>query len=322
MRLAVDLAPRRHGGLRLRHPLLVAAGGGGYGSELLESVGELRPGAIVTRSVTREARRGHPPPRMALLPDGLLSSVGTPNPGLEAMLRRQAPRWSGFDVPIIVSICGEDVDDISALARSLEMHPDAAGVELSLTCPDRSRGGEPIGLDVESSEIATVAARAATELPLIVKLTAAAPDIRAIARAVAAAGADAISATSALPALALDQSADGPALGTTYGGLSGPAIKPVGLRAVWEIAQVVNVPVIGIGGVHVLQDVLDYLAAGASAVGLATAALGDPTLPGRLAQELEHWGEVRGIEAVEALIGRALPDRRDRGSLRVGPLRR
>ena len=198
MKLGLDLAPRS-GGLRLHHPVLVAAGGAGYGAELLEAVGDLTPGAIVTRSVTREARRGHRPPRMASRGDGLLSSVGTPNPGLEAMLRRQAPRWSRFDVPVIVSICGEDVDDISALARTLETQPDVAGLELNLGCSDRGRGGEPIGLDVEASEVAVVAARAATELPLMVKLSAAAPDIRTIARAVVAAGADVVSATAALP---------------------------------------------------------------------------------------------------------------------------
>ena len=322
MRSPVDLAPRRRGGLRLRHPLIVAAGGGGYGPELLEAVGEEMPGAIVTRSVTRDARHGHRPPRMALRGDGLISSVGTPNPGLAAMLQRQAPRWARFDVPIIVSICGEDVDDISALARALEMQPDVAGLELNLACPDRSRGGEPIGLDVDASEVATVTARAATELPLIVKLTAVVPDIRAIARAVVAAGADAVSATAALPAFALDGTVSGPALGTTYGGLSGPAIKPVGLRAVWEIAQVVKVPVIGIGGVHRLEDVLDYLGAGATAVGLATATLAEPTLPGRLANELDHWGDEQGVESVDQLIGRALPSRRDRGSLRSGPFGR
>lgn len=322
MRLDVDLAPRRPGGLRLRHPVIVAAGGAGFGAELLEAVGAQAPGAVVTRSLTREARRGHPPPRMWVRADGLLSSVGLPNPGLEAVLRRQTPRWAGFDVPIVVSVCGEDVDDISAMARTLEMHPEVAGLELNLACPDRGRAGEPIGLDPEASEVATVAARAATELPLIIKLSAAAPDIRTIARAVAAAGADAISTTSALPALLLNGPATGPALGTAYGGLSGPAIKPIGLRAVWEVAQVVQLPLIGIGGVHTLADVVDYLAAGATAVGLATAALADPLLPGRLARELERWGAEQDLERVGQLVGRALPRQRDRGSLRTGPFRR
>jgi dihydroorotate dehydrogenase (NAD+) catalytic subunit len=322
MRLEQDLAPSRHGGLRLAHPVIVAAGGAGYGAELIEAVGEELPGAVVTRSVTREARRGAPPPRMGGWADGLLSAVGTPNPGLDAVLRRQGPRWASSDVPVIVSICGEIVDDIATLARTLEMHPDADGLELNLACADRTRGGEPIGLEAEASETATVAARAATDLPLIVKLTAVAPDIRVIARAVAAAGADVISASGSLPALALDGAREGPLLGSAYGALSGPAIKPVGLRVAYEIAQVVRVPVIGIGGVHTLDDVLDYLAAGASAVGLATAALADPALPGRLGRELGAWCEEQGLSDVRELVGRALPARRDRGSLRQGPFRR
>jgi len=320
--MTLDLAPKRHGGLRLRHPVLVAAGGAGYGNELLAAVGEQTPGAIVTRSVTREARPGNPPPRMAALADGLLASVGLQNPGLDAVLRRQGPRWASSDVPVIVSICADNVEDIAYLARGLDMQPDIAGIELNLACPDRSRSGEPIGLDVEASETATVAARAATDLPLVVKLTAVAPDVRAIARAVAAAGADVISATAALPALAVDDRRGGARLGTTYAGLSGPAIKPIGLRVVYEIAQVVRIPVIGIGGAHTLGDVLDYLAAGASAVGLATAVLAEPSLPGRLGEELAGWCSERGIGHPLDLVGTALPGRKDRGSLRMGPFRR
>ena len=321
MSISIDLAPGRSAGLRLRHPVLVAAGGGGYGPELLEAVGEQAPGAVVTRSVTRAPDRGHPPPRMRVQPDGLLHSIGTPNPGIEAVLRRQGPRWATFETPIVVSICGHDVDDIAAMARTLEMQPDVGGLELNLACGDRSRGGEPIGLNVAAAETATVAARAATDLPLIVKLTAVAPDIRPLARAVVAAGADAVSATAPVPALALDEDRQGALLGTAYGGLSGPALKPVGLRVVYEMAQVIKVPVIGVGGVAGLEDVLDYLAAGASAVGLATAALGDPELPGRLGAELETWCEERDVGLSE-LIGQALPHRRDRGSLRNGSFRR
>ncbi len=320
MSVSVDLAPGREG-LRLRHPVLVAAGGGGYGPELLEAVGEQAPGALVTRSVTRSADRGNPPPRMYARTDGLLHSIGTPNPGLEAVLRRQAPRWSGLDTPVIVSLCGHDVEDIATMARMLETQPDVSGLELNLACGDRSRGGLPIGLEVETAETATVAARAATDLPLIVKLTAVTPDIRPLARAVVAAGADAVSATAPVPALALDDERRGALLGTAYGGLSGPALKPIGLRVVYEMAQVVKVPVIGTGGVADLEDVLDYLAAGASAVAIATAALADPALPGRLGAELDTWCEERGLGLAE-LIGQALPRRRDRGSLRGGSLRR
>ncbi len=316
MRLRQDLAPGRHGGLRLRHPLIVAAGGAGYGIELLGSVGELQPGALVTRSVTREARRGAPAPRMAPLPDGLLHAIGLPNPGLEAVLRRQGPAWAASDVPVIVSVCAEDAEDIAALARTLEMQPDVAGMELSLECPDRSRRGEPIGLDVEASEIATVAARAATDLPLIVKLSGAATDIRTVARAVVAAGADVISLSGSTRALVLSEDRSGPILGSTYGWLSGPATKTLGLRLVYEVAQVVKVPIIGAGGAASLDDVLDYLAAGASAVGMATAVLADPSLPGRLGQELGAWGDAQEVADVRDLVGRALPSRKDRGSRR------
>lgn len=319
--MTIDLAPTRHGGLHLRHPVLVAAGGAGYGNELIEAVGEVTPGAIVTRSTTRQARRGNPAPRMVQQPGALLSSVGLHNPGLEQVLRRQAPRWAISDVPVIVSICADSADDIAWLARTLDMRPDVAGVELNLACPDRGRGGLPIGLDVEASELATVAARAATELPLIVKLTAVAPDLREIARAVAAAGADAISAIGPLPALAIDERRQGALLGTSYGGLSGPALKPVALRAVYEIAQVVQVPIIGSGGISSLADVLDFVAAGASAVGMATAALADPTLPGRLGAELEDWCAREGVADLRQLVGAALPRRRDRGSHRAGPYR-
>jgi dihydroorotate dehydrogenase (NAD+) catalytic subunit len=317
--VTVDLAPQRRGGLRLRHLLVVAAGGAGYGGELLEAVAARTPGAVFTRSVTSEARPGNPPPRMALLAHGLLSSVGLQNPGIDAVVRRHGPRWSASTTPIVVSICADNAEDIAALVRTLDMQPDIAGVELNLACPDRGRRGEPIGLDVAAAEVATVAARAATDLPLVVKLSASAADVRPIARAVAAAGADVISAIAPLPALALDPEREGASLGTAYGGLSGPAIKPVGLRVVYEIAQAVHLPIIGIGGVASLDDVLDYLAAGATAVGLATAALADPFLPARLADELAAWCEARGISDPRALSGRALPRRRDRGSLRSGP---
>ena len=318
---AVDLAPLRPAGLRLAHPLLVAAGGAGYAIELLDVVGDLAPAAIVTRSTTRAPRRGSRPPRMASQAGGLLWSVGLANPGLDAVLRRHGPRWGASGVPVIVSICADSADDIGWLARRLDLAPEVAGLELNLACSDRGRGGLPIGLDVGASELATVAARAATDLPLIVKLTPVAPDLREIARAVAAAGADAICAIGPLPALALAGDRQRALLGTAYGGFSGPLLKPICLRAVYEIAQVVTVPIIGVGGVADLDDVLDYLAAGATAVGLATAALADPTLPGRLALELAEWCEDRRISDVRELVGTALPRRRDRGSLRQGPWR-
>ena len=308
-------------GLHLAHPVIVAAGGGGFGAELLEAVGDEAPAMLVTRSVTLGPDRGGPPPRMHSLPDGLLHSIGTPNPGLEAVLRRHGPRWSSFAVPVVVSICGHDASDLASMARSLEMAPEVSGVELNLACPDRPRGGRPICLDLEAAEAATVVVRAATDLPLIVKLSAIVPDLRPVARAVVAAGADAISASASWPALALDGSRSSPALGAGSGWLSGPAVKHTGLRAVHELAGVVKVPLIGVGGVATLDDVLDYLAVGASAVGLATAALADPALPGRLGRALAAWCEERAVQPAD-LVGQALPRRPQRPRRRAATLRR
>jgi dihydroorotate dehydrogenase (NAD+) catalytic subunit len=314
--MAIDLAPMRPTGLRLRHPVIVAAGGAGYGGELVESVGDLTPGALVTRGVSRRGRRGGAAPHMTITAGALLSSFSRQDPGLDAVVRRHGPRWAATDVPVIVSIWADSAEDIAWLARRLDLLPDVAGVELDLAAPDRGRGGLPIGLDVEASELATVGARTATDLPLIVKLSPVAPNVREMAQAVAAAGADAISAIGPLPALAIDAGRKRALLGATYGGLSGPAVTPMALRVIFEIAQVVRIPIVGIGGVHSLDDVLDFLAAGATAVGLSTAALADPTLPGRLGQELEAWCAGEGVSDVRQLIGTALPRRRDRGSLR------
>jgi dihydroorotate dehydrogenase (NAD+) catalytic subunit len=312
--LSIELAPGRPGGLRLRHPVIVAAGGAGFGSELLEVVGDVRPGAIVTRGTTRLRRRGAPPPRMKPLEDGLLSAIGHPDAGLEDVLKRHGPRWATSDVPIIVSVAADSAEDIAWLARTLDGRPEVAGIELDLAVPQPGRRGLPIGLHVETAEVATVAARAVTELPLIVRLPPLIADPREIARAVAAAGADVISAIAPLPALALDAGRRRVALGSGAGWLSGPAIRPLALRVVHEIAVAVRIPVIGSGGVSSLDDVLDMLAVGATAVGLATAALGDPTLPGRLGRELEEWCARQGIEDVRELIGSAIRRRHARGS--------
>jgi dihydroorotate dehydrogenase (NAD+) catalytic subunit len=314
--LTIDLAPDRPGGLQLAHPVIVASGGAGFGSELLESVrDDLRPGAIVTRGLTRLARRGAPPPRMALLEDGLLSAIGHPEAGLESVLRRHGPRWAASDVPVIVSIAADTAEDIAWAAGTVDGHPEVAGVELDLALPGRGSGGRtgrPIGAEVETAEVATVAARAATQLPLIVKLPALMADPREVARAVTAAGADAISAIAPLPAFALDAKHRTAALGSGAGWLSGPAIRTVALRVVHAVAGAVRIPVIGIGGVSSLDDVLDMLAAGASAVGLATAALADPRLPGRLGKELEACCAREGVADVGELVGTSQPRARQR----------
>lgn len=310
--LSVDLAPARDSGLRLAHPLIVAAGGAGFGVELLAEVGPAMPAAIVTAGVTRSAQPGHPPPRMVALDGGLLSAVGPQNPGLERVLSRYAARWASSEVPIIVSLCAASEADLAVMASLLDGRSEVAGLEVDLSCGERRRGGLPFGLSADATQRAIGVVRSATSLPVIAKLTPAVEDARAVALAAVAAGADAIAATGSMPALAIDRTGRRPALGSTYGGLSGPGLRPVALRVVHDIAQVLEVPLIGVGGVERLDDVLDLLMAGASAVGLATASLADPGLPGRLARELERWCQDAGLGSHRDIVGAALPARRSR----------
>lgn len=305
----VDLAVDLGRGLVLPNPVIVAAGPFGYGAEVADLVDLPRLGGLVTRGTTLKARSGHAAPRMAEVPAGLLMAAGLQNPGLEAVLDRYAPAWARWRVPVILNLCGESAGELAEAARRLEGVPGVAGVELNLSCPNAARGGTAFGLDPDAAGRLVSAVRSACDLPLVAKLTAAAPDVRAVARSVEQAGADAVSAVNTLPALALAADRSGPALGAGYGGLCGPALRPIALRVVYEVAQSVDIPVIGIGGVAALGDVLDLLAAGASAVGVGVAALADPMLPVRLADELADACRERGVAGVADLVGTALPRR-------------
>ena len=303
--LEVDLGR----GLVLRNPVIAAAGPFGYGVEVADLVDLPRLGCLVARGTTLRPRSGHPAPRMAEAPSGRLVGVGLQNPGIEVVLERYAPAWARWPVPVIVNVCGESSGDIVELVRRLEGVPGVTGVEVNLPCGNAARGGTAFGLEADAAGSLVGVVRRATDLPVIAKLTAAAGDVRAVARAVVEAGADAISAINTLPGLAVAGDRAGSALGSGYGGLCGPALKPVALRVVFEVAQVVDVPVIGIGGVTTVDDVLDLLAVGASAVGVGVAALADPMLPVRLADELADACRARGVADVADLVGTALPKR-------------
>ncbi|MEW6223043.1 MAG: dihydroorotate dehydrogenase [Chloroflexota bacterium] len=303
--LEVDLGR----GLVLANPVIAASGPLGYGTEVAELVDLARLGGLVTRGTTIKPRSGNAAPRTTEIAAGLLVGVGLQNPGIEAVLERYAPAWARWTVPVIVNLCGESSGDLVDMVRRLEGVPGIAGVELNLSCPNARGGGVAFGLDAEATRSLVAAVRRATDLPLIAKLTAAAADVRAVARACEEAGADAISAINTLPGLAVAADLAGPALGSVYGGISGPALKPVALRVVFEVAQAVDVPVIGIGGVATIDDVLDLLAVGAAAVGVGVAALADPMLPVRLADELADACRARGVTQVADLVGTALPRR-------------
>lgn len=311
--LSVDLASPS-GGVRLENPVLVAAGVFGYGIESADAVDVERLGGIVTRGTTLKPRSGQQPPRTAETPAGLLNGVGLQNPGIEVVIERYAPIWRGWRVPVIVNLGADSVADFVELARRLDGLPGIAGIELNLSCPNAARGGTLFALDPDAAAALTSAVRRATDMPLLVKLSASAADVRAVARSVAAAGADALTAINTLPGLALAPDRRGPLLGSGYGGLSGPAITPIGLRVVYEVAQVVDIPILAVGGIVDLDGVLDYLAAGATAVQVGTAVFADPGLPVRLAAALADECARRGLGSYRPLIGTALPVRGAAGS--------
>ena len=303
MDLSVDLGR----GLVLQNPILVASGTFGYGVEYGDVVEVDRLGAICCKGTTLKPRVGNITPRVTETPGGMLNSIGLQNPGVDAVIAKYAGAWTGWKTAVIVNVAGESVEDYVEVVRRLDGVPGVAGIELNISCPNVGKGGLQFAIDAEAAASVTAAVRRATDLPLLVKLSPNVADIRPIARAIEGAGADALTAINTLSGIAVAPSRAKPLLGNIYGGLSGPAIKPVALRIVYEVAQVVDIPVVAIGGVTDLSDVLDFLAVGAAAVQVGTAIFADPTLPVRLVDELEAECRRRGLDSFATLIGTALP---------------
>ncbi len=305
----VDLSVDLGRGLRLENPILVASGTFGYGVEYGDVVEVQRLGAICCKGTTLRPRIGNPTPRVTETPGGMLNSIGLQNPGVDAVIEKYTATWSSWRVPVIVNVAGESIADYAEVARRLDGVPGVAAIELNISCPNVGRGGLQFAIDPDAAGQVTAAVRRATELPLLVKLSPNVADVRPIARAIEDAGADALTAINTLSGIAVAPTRGKPLLGKIYGGLSGPAIKPVALRIVYEVSQVVDIPVVAIGGVTELADVLDYLAVGAVAVQVGTAIFADPTLPVRLVEELADECRRRGLASIDALVGTALPAR-------------
>lgn len=303
----VDLTVNVGRGLVLPNPILVASGTFGYGVEYGAVVDVDRLGGICCKGTTLRPRIGNPTPRVTEAPGGMLNSIGLQNPGVDAVIEKYAATWTTWRSPVLVNVAGESVADYVEVARRLDGVPGVAGIELNISCPNVGKGGLQFAIDAGAAGEVTAAVRRATDLPLLVKLSPNVADIRPIARAIADAGADALTAINTLSGIAVGPGRKRPLLGNIYGGLSGPAIKPVALRVVYEAAQVVKIPVIAIGGVTELADVLDFLAVGAVAVQVGTAIFADPTLPVRLVDELADECGRRGMTTYQDLIGTALP---------------
>jgi dihydroorotate dehydrogenase (NAD+) catalytic subunit len=305
----VDLSVELGRGLTLANPVLVASGTFGYGIEYGDVVQVERLGAICCKGTTLRPRVGNQPPRVTETPAGMLNSIGLQNPGVDAVVAKYAPTWAGWGVPVIVNVAGESVGDYVEVVRRLDGVPGVAGIELNISCPNVGRGGIQFAIDADAAGSVTAAVRRATDLPLLVKLSPNVADIRPIARAIEDAGADALTAINTLSGIAVAPSRDRPLLGNVFGGLSGPAVKPIALRVVYESVQAVRIPVVAIGGVTELADVLDFLAVGAVAVQVGTAIFADPTLPVRLVDELRAECARRALTSYRDLIGTALPAR-------------
>ena len=304
--LSVDLAPGR-GGFVLANPILVASGTFGYGIEYGEVVEVDRLGAICCKGTTLKPRVGNVPPRVTETPGGMLNSIGLQNPGVDAVIQKYAPLWQRWHTPVIVNVAGESIADYAEVARRLDGVPGVAAIELNISCPNVGKGGLQFAIDPDAAAAVTAAVRRVTELPLLVKLSPNVADIRPIARAIEDAGADALTAINTLSGIAVAADRRRPLLGNVFGGVSGPAIKPIALRVVYEVCQVVDIPVVAIGGITELADVLDFLAVGAVAVQVGTAVFADPTLPVRLVGELSAAAAAAGHDSYGPFIGSALP---------------
>jgi len=296
--LSVDLA-----GLRLRNPVMTASGTFASGREYADFVDLSRLGAVVTKGVSLDAWAGNESPRVAETASGMLNSIGLQNPGVEAFCARDLAWLAGRRVPVVVNVSGHSLEEYARVVERLESEAGVAAYEVNISCPNVDEGGMAFGTSCAPAAAVTAAVRAATKRPLIVKLSPNVTDITEIARAVEDAGADGVSLVNTLLGMAIDAETRRPKLTRVVGGLSGPAIKPVALRMVWQVARAVSVPVIGVGGIMTGEDAVEFLLAGASAVQVGTANFVDPTSTMRVLDGLTEYCARHGVARVSDLIG-------------------
>ena len=290
-------------GICLKNPVLAASGTFGYGLEF-ESLVELNAlGGLVVKGLSREPIEGNPPPRLWEAHQGMINSVGLQNIGVQAFVRDKLPRLAKLDTAVFANVFGYTTEDYVEVVRVLESAEGLAGYELNVSCPNTKHGGIQFSADPALLGEVTAAVRRAARRPLMVKLSPNVAQIEPLARAAQEAGADAISLVNTFVSLAVDARERKPRIGAGFGGLSGPAIKPIALRMVYQAAQAVKIPVIGMGGIASGEDAAEFLVAGASAVEVGTATFWDPAAPLRVARELERFLDEQGVDAVSQLVG-------------------
>jgi len=293
----------RIGSLTLQNPVLTASGTFGYGREFASFVNLHRLGAVVVKGISLAPRRGNPPPRVVETPCGMLNAIGLENVGFKRFLSDKLPYLRGVGATVVVNILGETVEEYQELAEKLDGVEGVHALEVNISCPNVKRGGVAFGTDPEMALAVTQAVRGKTALPLIVKLSPNVTDIVAMARKVEEGGADAVSLINTLLGMAIDVTSRRPRLANVVGGLSGPAIKPVALRMVWQVARAVKIPVIGIGGITTAEDALEFLIAGATAVQVGTANFVNPRAAEEIIQGISDYLAGERMERITELIG-------------------
>lgn len=291
------------GSLKLRNPVMTASGTFGYGEEFSLYVDLEKIGAFVTKGLSLKPRAGNPTPRIVETPGGMLNAIGLQNVGIDAFIQKKVPFLRSVNTPAIANFFGYTPDEYAELASRLDAIPEVAALEVNISCPNVKQGGIVFGTDPGCAASVVTACRAATKKTLIVKLSPNVTDIVEMAQACEGAGADALSVINTLTGMAIDLERRRPVLANVTGGLSGPAIKPIALRMVWQVARAVKVPVIGIGGIMSATDALEFILAGATAVQVGTASFVNPAAAQEIAEGMEQWLVERGIADIRSLIG-------------------
>jgi dihydroorotate dehydrogenase (NAD+) catalytic subunit len=299
--LSVDFA-----GIRLKNPVLTASGTFGYGDEFAEFVDLNKLGGIIVKGISLKPIQGNPPPRIWETPSGMLNAIGLENPGVDVFLKEKLPYLRKFDTAVIVNMFGYTLEDYVAVAERLDGAKGIAGIEVNISCPNVKAGGMAFGTDIRSTGELLSAIRKATRLPLIAKLSPNVTDVTAFAKAARDAGCDGLSLINTLLGMAIDVRCRRPRLANCTGGLSGPAIRPVAVRMVWQVARAVKLPIIGMGGIMNGEDALEFMLAGASAVAVGTANFVNPRATIDVAEEMAMLLRDQGVDDVKEIIGKVI----------------
>lgn len=290
-------------GIRLKNPVMTASGTFGYGEEFAPYLNLNRLGAVVIKGLSLKPRQGNPPPRIVETSAGMLNSIGLQNVGVEAFIKDKLPFLKKFDTKVIVNFFGDSIDEYCEVARILGSTDGIAGMEMNISCPNKQEGWLEFGTNPDMTSKVVGSVRKHTKLPLIVKLSPNVTDITVIAKAAVDAGADALSLINTVSGMAVDANTQRPKLGNIIGGLSGPAIKPVALKMVWQVFKAVKLPLIGIGGIMTAEDAIEFMLVGASAVQVGTANFIDPEASVKMIEGIEDYCRKNSVKRVSELTG-------------------